>query len=398
MTEYENREIPSIKRRAWAEIDLDNAIYNFREVRKATKSKVCCVIKANAYGHGAVELARLYQTLGADYLAVSNIEEALQLRQNSITLPILILGYTSCDCAKILADNDLIQSVFSYDYGMSLAQNAAEFGVTVKVHIKIDTGMGRIGFLFRDGSEVEIGQAVEVCKSESLDAEGVFMHFAVSDEGDNGDPYTREQFGYFMKALEMFKAYGIDFKIKHCANSAAIFDYPEFHLDMVRAGLVLYGLKPSVKVKNIGKLKPVMSLHSVVAQIKTVTAGQTVSYGRVFEADREIRVATIPIGYADGFRRKNGQVGYSLSINGRPSRIIGRICMDQLMSDVSDIDCRVGDEVVVFGRESATGVDEIAVSNGTVNYEIICGVGERVPRAFVKDGRIVGWKDDILGE
>ncbi len=398
MTEYENREIPSIKRRAWAEIDLDSAIYNFREVQKYARSKICCVIKANAYGHGAVELARLYQSLGADCLAVSNIEEALQLRRSSITLPILILGYTSCDCAGILADNDLTQSVFSYDYGMSLAQNAAKVGVTVKVHIKIDTGMGRIGFLFRDGSQSEIEQAVEVCRSDGIDAEGVFMHFAVSDEGDNGEAYTRQQFDNFMQALELFKIYGIDFKIRHCANSAAIFDYPEFHLDMVRAGLVLYGLKPSEKVKNIKGLKPVMSLHSVVAQIKSITAGQTVSYGRVFKADKEMRVATVPIGYADGFRRKNGQIGYFLLINGRPSRIIGRICMDQLMSDVSDIDCKVGDEVVVFGGASETGVDEIAASNGTVNYEIICEVGERVPRAFLKDGRIVGWKDDILGE
>lgn len=390
--------IPYIKRRTWAEINLDSAQYNFKQIYNHTHSKICCVIKANAYGHGAIQLAKLYQSLGADYVAVSNIEEALQLRQNQISLPILILGYTSCDCAKILADNNITQCVFSYEYGMNLVEKARAQNVTVKVHIKIDTGMGRIGFLCRDASSNEIEKAVEVCKAPNLDVEGIFMHFAVADESEDGEVYTREQFRNFMNAIDIFKANGIEFKIKHCANSAAIFDYPEFQLDMVRAGVVLYGLQPSEKVQHLLDLMPVMSLHSVIAHIKTAEEGQTISYGRTYTAPCAQKIATIPIGYADGFRRMNGHQKYSLCINGKPAPIVGRVCMDQLMVDVTGIDCEIGDEVIVFGDEHPFTVDNIAKTNDTINYEIVCDVGERVPRAFIKDGEIFEWKDDILSE
>ncbi len=390
--------IPSIKQRTWAEIDLESVAYNYAQIKAHTRSKICCVVKANSYGHGAVQLARLYQSLGADYLAVSNIEEALQLRRNGINLPVLILGYTSCDCAKILADNDITQCVFSYEYGMSLAEKAKAQKVTVKVHIKLDTGMGRIGFLCRDNSMDEIQKALDVCNASGLDAEGVFMHFAVADESLDGEAYTRAQFQNFMNAIDVFKSHGIDFKIRHCANSAAIFDYPEFHLDMVRAGIVLYGLKPSEQVKNLPGLKPVMSLKSVISHIKTVKEGLTVSYGRTYTAPSERRIATVPIGYADGFRRMNGREKYSLCINAKPATIVGRVCMDQLMVDVTDIECKCGDEVVVFGNTSPFTVDNIAEINGTINYEIVCDVGERVPRAFIKNCEIVEWKDNILGE
>ncbi len=392
------KRIRNIKRRAWAEIDLDNAKYNFEQIQAHTKSKICCVIKANAYGHGAVQLARLYQSLGADYLAVSNIEEALQLRQSKITLPILILGYTSCECAKILADHNITQCVYSHEYGMKLSEVAQAERVTVKIHIKLDTGMGRIGFLCRDGSDHELEKALAVCKAPNLNAEGVFTHFAVAGEGADGEQFSRIQFEGFVKAIELFREAGIEFPIKHCANSAAIFDYPEYHLDMVRAGIVLYGLRPSEQVGNLPELKPVMSLHSLIAHIKTVEAGQTISYGGVYTAPKAQRIATIPIGYADGFRRMNGTKQYCLCINGASVPIVGRVCMDQLMVDVGDIDCNVGDEVIVFGACAPYTVDEIAKKNETINYEIICEVGERVPRAFMKNGEIVEWKDNILGE
>lgn len=389
--------IPSVKHRTWVNIDLDHAEYNYQQIKANTNAMVCCVIKANAYGHGAVQLAKLYQSLGADYLAVSNIEEALQLRQNQITVPILILGYTSCDCAGILAENKLTQCVFSYEYGMRLSAVAQAEGVTVKIHIKIDTGMGRIGFLCRDTGDQEIEKATEVCKAPGLDVEGIFMHFAVADESESGQAYTKEQFFHFMQAIDAFKAQGIEFKIRHCANSAAIFDYPEYHLDMVRAGIVLYGLKPSEQVKHLPELRPVMILRSVIAHIKTVAQGQTVSYGRTYTAPSARRIATIPIGYADGFRRMNGQQRYSLCVHGKAAQIVGRVCMDQLMVDVTDINCNIGDEVVVFGGDAPFTVDEIARVNQTINYEIICDVGERVPRAFVRNGQIIAWKDDILG-
>lgn len=390
--------IPYTKHRAWAEIDLDAAEHNFNQVRSDTKSKICCVIKANAYGHGAVELAKLYQRLQADYLAVSNIEEALQLRKNGVDLPILILGYTPCECAKLLGENNITQCVFSYEYGMKLAENAKLEGVTVKIHIKIDTGMGRIGFIWRNNSDNEIDKAVTVCHAPGLDAEGIFMHFAVADEGIDGEAYTREQFGNFMHAIDIFEEHGIEFKIRHCANSAAIFDYPEFHLDMVRAGVVLYGLKPSEKVTHLPNLKPVMRLRSVISHIKYIEQGYTISYGRTYSAPCRRKIATVPIGYADGFRRMNGVKKYCLCISGKSASIVGRVCMDQLMIDVTDIDCALGDDVLVFGDVFPFTVDELAKINETINYEIVCDVGERVPRAYIKDGKITGWKDGIFEE
>lgn len=389
--------IPNIKRRAWAEISLNNAEHNFRAIKEKVNSKICCVIKANAYGHGAVELAKLYERLGADFFAVSNIEEALQLRNNGISLPILVLGYTSAECAEVLAKNDIIQCVFSYEYGLSLAKVAREKKVKVKIHIKLDTGMGRIGFVCRDGND-EINKIAEICKLDSLEAEGVFMHFAVADEGVDGEKFTREQFNNFSEITEQLSKLGVEFKIKHCANSAAVFDYPEYHLDMVRAGVVLYGLQPSEKIKNKTDLKPVMSLNSVISHIKTVEKGQTVSYGRTYKADTSTKIATVPIGYADGFRRSNGQGKYSLSVNGKMAQIVGRICMDQLMIDVTNIDCKIGDKVLIFGENQPFTADRLAKINNTINYEIVCDVGERVPRAFVENGKIISWKDDIIGE
>lgn len=390
--------IPPEKYRAWAEIDLDNAAHNFHKVRSATESKICCVIKANAYGHGAVQLAKLYQACGADYIAVSNIQEALQLRRQRITLPILILGYSSSRCAKLLADHHITQCVFSYEYGMELARAAAEARVTVKIHIKIDTGMGRIGFLCRDATHNELEAVAEVCRQPHLDPEGIFTHFAAADEGECGDTYTHEQFSLFSGAIDRLASLGVTFPIRHCANSAAIFDHPECHLDMVRAGIVLYGLSPSAQLRNRPELRPVMSLRSVISHIKTVRADETVSYGRTYAAPAERRIATVPIGYADGFSRSVGQSGYCLCVSGQSAPIVGRVCMDQLMLDVTDTDCRIGDEIVVFGDTPPFTADYIAELAHTVNYEVVCDVGKRVPRVFVRDGEIIEWKDDILGE
>ncbi len=390
--------IPSVKKRAWAEIDLDKAQFNVEQIKKHTQSRLCCVIKANAYGHGAVQLAKLYQSLGVDYLAVSNIEEALQLRKNQIVLPILILGSTPPSCARILATNNITQCIFSHDYGTALAAYAEKENVTVRVHLKIDTGMGRIGFWYRGDDAHEIEDAIALCHSPWLDAEGIFMHFATADEGESGEAYAREQYHHFMKAIALFEAQGVRFKIRHCANSAAIFDYPDFHLDMVRAGMVLYGLPPSAQMKSTPILKPIMSLHSVIAHIKSVPDGESISYGRTYVTAGERRIATVPIGYADGFGRMNGQRGYALSVRGSLAPIVGSICMDQLMIDVTDIACDVGEEVIIFDDHAPTTVEELARQNQTINYEIVCNIGERVPRAFLRNGTIVEWKDDILGE
>ncbi len=389
--------IQEIRRRTWAEIDLDKAKKNVDTIRKTVGDhvKICCVIKANAYGHGAVQLADLYQKMNVDYLAVSNIEEALQLRKKNITVPILILGYTPEECAGVLADNQITQTVYSYEYGKKLASHAEKLGVRVKIHIKIDTGMGRIGFLCRRGGANELSKAYEICCMPSLISEGIFTHFAVADENTDGDAFTKEQMDQFQYGIRYLEEKGIQFEIRHCANSAAIFDHPECHMDMVRAGVVLYGLKPSDRIRHIPELQPVMTLKSVVSNIKAVYPGETVSYGRTFLADRKTMVATVPIGYADGLWRANGNGECYMLVNGKYAPVIGRICMDQLMLDVSEIDCAVDDEVTIFGADPICCVDSFARRNATIHYEIVCAVGARVPRAFVIEGRIHDWQDSF---
>lgn len=389
-----------IRRRTWAEIDLDSAKRNYLSVKEAVGSdvKICCVIKANAYGHGAVRMAAFYEQMGADYLAVSNIEEALQLRKKNIRTPILILGYTPEECAGLLSANNITQTVYSYEYGKKLARVAEELSVKVKIHIKIDTGMGRIGFLYRGEDSNELELAAEICKESSLIPEGIFTHFAVADESVDGDEFTSRQLGLFNLAIESLVRKGIRFDIRHAANSAAIFDHPECHFDMVRAGIVLFGLRPSEKMRKLPKLYPVMSLKSVVSHIKEVSAGETVSYGRSFLANRRTAVATIPIGYADGLLRVSGTGDGYMLVNGKYVPIIGRICMDQLMLDVSELDCRVGDVVTVFGADNVCSAETVAKRNGTINYEIVCAVSVRVPRAFISDGRIIEWQDNLYEE
>ena len=392
--------IRGIRRRTWAEIDLDKAKSNYLAVKNAVGSdvKICCVIKANAYGHGAVRMAEFYQQMGADYLAVSNVEEALQLRQKNIFVPILILGYTPEECAGLLSEYDITQTVYSYDYGIRLASVAKELGVKVKIHIKIDTGMGRIGFLCRDMKRNELSDVCRICKDPNLDAEGIFTHFAVADENTDGDSFTAEQLNRFEFAVESLRNVGVTFKIRHAANSAAIFDHPESHFDMVRAGIVLYGLKPSEKMRAHPELLPVMSLKSVISHIKDIYPGETVSYGRTFLANRKTTVATVPLGYADGLWRVNGMNDCYMLVADRYAPIIGRICMDQLMLDVSEYGCCVGDVVTVFGADKVCSADNIARRNGTINYEIICAIGERVPRAYIVDGIISQWQDSIYKE
>lgn len=377
------------QKRTWANIDLDAAKHNYRIIQNQLNNgtKLCCVVKANGYGHGAVQLSKLYESLGADYLAVSNIEEAIQLRNNGIHIPILILGYTDPRCASQLAEYNITQCVFSYDYGKALSKNAAQRAITVKIHIKLDTGMGRIGF--RCLNE-ELDMAAQVCKMSGIVYEGVFTHFSSADEGESGRKYTLSQFDGFISAIRYLEAKGIRFAIKHCANSAAIFDYPEMHLDMVRAGVVLYGLLPSNMLRTSVDLKQVMTLRTIIDHIKTVYKGDCISYGRGYQADHEMRVATIPIGYADGLWRSNFSNHMVVEVEGKLAPIIGRICMDQCMIDVSDIPAAaVNSKVTVYGSSEDVSIDRIANANGTINYEIICAVGERVPRVYKENNEVV---------
>jgi alanine racemase len=391
----------NLRKRFWAEIDMDAAKENFLCIRSlvGSKNKLCCVVKANAYGHGALYLSRLYEELRADLLAVSNIEEAMQLRREGITLPILILGYTPVECARYLAEYGLTQTVYSYEYAKSLNENLAALGqdTCISIHIKLDSGMGRIGFSCKDG--VDLKDVEAVVSMENFIPEGIFTHFALADGGDEGEKYTREQYERFSNYIKRLEEKGIDFPIKHCSNSAAILDFSEYAMDSVRAGIVLYGYAPSNDMRKKLALKPVMSLRAVVSHVKDITEGEAVSYGCTFVADKKMRIATVPVGYADGYLRSNGMNGGYMLVRGKRANIVGRVCMDQLMLDVTDIDgvC-MGDTVTVIGRDGDEEIsaDMIAERNGTIPYEILCGVGERVPRFYISGGEVVKIKDNII--
>ena len=396
----DNEKFALLRRRTWAQIDLDRAGQNYRTIRAAIRpdAKLCCVVKANAYGHSAVELSRLYESLGADYFAVSNIEEALQLRRGGVKKPILILGYTAPCCAEILAREDIAQCVYSAAFGHALADRAEQAGVRVKIHVKIDTGMGRIGFSYHDSRRNELSDALSVCRRGALVTEGIFTHFASADENQNGKAYTEAQFERFGASVDFLEKNGVHFAVRHCANSAAVLDYPQYALDMVRAGVILYGLAPSGETAHRLSLSHVMTLYSVIAHIKTVYPGDKISYGRTYEAKSIRRIATVPIGYADGFWRRGGNGAYSLCVNGKACPTVGRVCMDQLMIDVTDADCSEGDRVTVFGNDEPFTPESLAAVTDTIGYEVICAVGERVPRAFVHGGKIVSIRDNVYDE
>ncbi|MBR3941791.1 MAG: alanine racemase, partial [Clostridia bacterium] len=365
------------RRRYWAEVDMDAAAHNFIQIRSRLKNetKICCVIKANAYGNGAVQFARLYEKLGADFLAVSNIEEAMQLRLNGIKKPVLILGYTPAECAEILANNNISQAVFSEEYAEKLAMEAKNKNVRLKIHIKLDTGMGRIGFDCKHGDYLKA--LLSVCKLDVFETEGVFTHFANADSGAEGLQYTKTQFTLFCDAVEKLKENGVTFAIRHCANSGAVLDYPEYQLDMVRAGIILYGLQPASEILNPLSLKETLSLKAIVSQVKTIKKGDCISYGSTFKALYDMRVATVSGGYADGYLRSNGKNGAYILIHGKRAPILGRVCMDQMIVDVTDIEnVHLDDVVTIMGEEQneKIGANEIAALNGTIGYEIICEV------------------------
>ncbi len=385
--------------RTWAEVDMTALRHNYNTIRGGLPAgvKLCCVVKANGYGHGASKIAPLYEQMGADWFAVSNIEEALQLRRAGITRPVLILGYTHESCATVLVENNFSQCVYSAEYGRRLSAVATENGITVKIHVKLDTGMGRLGFQIPGEGEDSVEGAIAVCRLPNLIPEGVFTHFASADEGADGDGFSNRQADRFVSAINQLKAAGITFAIRHCANSAALTDHPECRMDMVRAGIVLYGLQPSGDLRQPLPITPAMSLKSVVSHVKTVSAGTTISYGRTFVADREMRIATVPIGYADGFWRHNSLAGVTLTVRGQQAPILGRVCMDQLMLDVSHIpDVAMGDYVTVFGTAPAMTAEEVATANDTIGYEVVCGVGERVPRLYIEDGEVVDVLDNLM--
>lgn len=386
----------NILRRTWAEIDLDNVEYNFNLIKSHLNDnvKTMCVIKADAYGHGAVQLAQIYDKLGCDWFAVSNLEEAIQLRKAGFKQDILILGYTNPQCANLLHKYNVTQAVFSYDFADKLSKQAAKHEVTLNVHMKVDTGMTRIGFYAHD--EQDINSACDTmemaAKLSNLNFTGIFTHFAVADES-SGKQYTEHQFDAFSAVIDELAKRGITFELRHCCNSAAIMLYPHMHLDMVRPGIILYGLSPSPEMKNYWDFKPVMSLKSTISLVKDVPENVPVSYGGTYITKAVTKIATAAIGYADGYPRVASNKAQML-VNGKRVSLIGRVCMDQLMLDVTGIDgIEEGNSVTIFGNsgEQCISIDELAELAETINYEIACDIGKRVARVYLKNKKEVGY-------
>lgn len=379
-----------MEKRTWAEIDLDALAHNMREIRRITDphAQIMAVVKADAYGHGVAECARTLLDNGADRLAAATLDEALELRKIFFDVPILILGSSMEEEARELILNDITPNVYTYELAEALSQKAVELGRKVKVHVKLDTGMSRIGFVAREsGNEAVIDEIKRISKLPMLEIEGIFSHFSTSDEAD--DAYTRHQFRCFMDVCKGLEAEGVNIPIKHICNSAGIMMYPEYHLDMVRPGVILYGMYPSDEVdKSRLDLRYVMSLKSVITYVKEIEPGRGVSYGKEYIADGMAKIATVPIGYADGYSRllaKNAKI----AVNGGLFPIAGRICMDQCMIDVTSVNnIKRGDEALIFGDGPVT-VDDIARWLGTINYEITCMVSRRIPRVYKENGNVV---------
>ena len=377
-----------ILRRTWAEIDLDALAHNYQQARRriGPHVKYLGVVKADAYGHGAIQIARKLEQLGADYLAVSSLDEAKELRHGGIQAPILILGHTPPAMVPQLIEYRITQAVSALAKAREYSAAAAACGGTLKVHIKVDTGMSRLGFLVRGGHfDTGVDSIAAACALPGLEAEGIFTHFAVSDEDDAGsEAYTREQFAVFTRVLDALAERGRTFAIRHCANSGALARYPEMYLDMVRPGIALYGVGADAKRLD---LRPVMRLKSSISTIKTFDPDTDISYGRTFRTTARTRIGVLPIGYADGFfRGLSNRMSVVTDQGPAPQR--GRICMDMCMVDLTDLpDVKVGDTVEIFG--SRQKVDDLAALLDTIPYELTCAVSRRVPRVYLEDGKIV---------
>lgn len=384
--------------RVCAEVNLDAIRHNAQYLKEQTDShtKMAAVIKADGYGHGSVPIAQCLEPF--DFLwgfAVATSEEAFLLRENGVQKPVLVLGSVFPYAYERMAAEDIRATVFSKEMLPALSQAAERVGKPVKVHVKVDTGMARIGITPDEEGIAFISALMEYVRGDSLELEGIFTHFARADERDRTD--AERQLVLFKGFLERLQAESdIEMQLRHCANSAAILAFPESDLDMVRAGIALYGLHPSDEVPGgPSGLEPALSLRSRVVFVKTLRKGQSVSYGGTFTAERDMRIATIPVGYGDGYPRSLSGQG-SVLIHGKRAAILGRVCMDQFMVDVSDIPEVVeGDIVTLIGSDGEERItaEELGALSGRFNYELVCDLGRRVPRVFYREGRAVAAQD-----
>lgn len=378
-------------RRSWAEIDLDAALYNWNQVKTLAHGRaIMPVVKADAYGHGANVLTELYEKNGAEGFAVSNINEAIKLRKYGITKQILVLGYTPIEYINQMYAFNITQAVYCKEYADELSKAAKENNLVIKIHIKLDTGMCRIGFDCRNDSFIGYDELLYCLSLPSLKTEGIFTHFSSADSSQSEDKaYSNLQHSRFNEILNRLKQDGHTFKYVHCCNSAASALRESTEGNLIRPGIILYGVSPADGLDIGYEPKPIMSIKSSVSMIKEISAGEALSYGRTFTSSRTMRVATVPIGYADGYPRALSNKG-KVIINGKFAQIVGRICMDQMMVDVSLVeDVKIGTEVTLVGGDGGLSItfDEIAAETGTIAYETMCNISIRMPRIYIKDGK-----------
>lgn len=373
--------------RVMAEIDLDAIGHNITEIKKKLKptTRLLAIVKADGYGHGAVEVSKICLYKGADSLGVATCDEGMELRNAGIEVPILILSKTVEAQLEEVIRGGLTQTVYTLEMAQELSKKAQELNKTALVHIKIDTGMSRIGFLPTEESLEEIEK---IFNMDNIRVTGVFTHFSTADEADKS--FTNTQFERFKYITDAIKSRGHNDIICHCANSAAILDMPQYQMDMVRSGIITYGMFPSNDVSKDIDLRPAMTIKSQIIHIKTLEGNIGVGYNRTYFTKKSTVVATVPIGYADGYSRSLSNKGRAI-INGKYANVIGNVCMDQLMLDVTDIDAHVGDSVVLMGRSMGAEVsaEELAKIEGTINYEVVCDVGKRVPRVYLRNKEII---------
>lgn len=381
--------MPQFCKRAWAEISLDNLTYNYNKIKnRLGNTGIVATVKADAYGHCEKYVSQKLEQLGTPYFSVSNIDEAKILRSRGVKKPIIILGYTPCECAECLIKYDIIQTVFSPEYADALNKEAERIGAKSSVHIKLDTGMSRIGFCCNDAAKV-LEQIKHVCSMSNLEVSGIYTHLSHADSfSDDAINFTEKQKCQFDDIVNMLYDMNYNIENRHIQNSIAIQTYGGCGYELARPGISLYGIQPSDEIKM--DLKAVMSLKSVISMVKEVPEGTPIGYGRTFCTDRPTVVATVSIGYGDGYSRLLSNKGQVL-INGKRANIIGNVCMDQLMVDVTGIPAKQDDVVTLIGSDGGQSItaNDLADSIGTIGYEISCMINKRVPRVIIENEKII---------